>query len=491
MKTALLASLAMLALLASAQAQSPKTPADWVQQLGADNLKDRDAASAALLSLGAEARDAVRDALDSKDPEVKSRAQDLWKNLRWFVVPGADRDIKLLVAEADKGNISQETWQAFVHKHGAESIRFVEEIEKLDREESALIPANSSELHQNNYYPGLQAVLDAAQPVEVARVISETDSPKDRANLMSLLDKITPANAQLKTALNWVQIQTALWNYQEAYDFGRDYSLRNPGYEMAQQCAIAVDRGAMFDKVNATAKKDIAGETDPDQLCAKLSFYTGLFVNLEKKPAIDPLYNLLPKDATAKASDASLRRLVETLLSAGMPQRAAAALHNVQSAEGLYMRSAADVQLQNEPLADADWSDAMTQLDDLDDSKKKETFYSLGELMRDWHDERAVVMWQKILAIDPDNTVYDANSCFRMGEFLEARRDYANAAEFYSKGLDIASKINNGVMVATGPDGRSVGSGQQAVLDKIRELKTRAAREKSLFNTPTSAGGGQ
>lgn len=510
MKRALIACAAMAVLLAGAFAQGPKTPADWVTQLGADRLQDRDAASAALLSLGVKARDAVHDALDSKDPEIKSRANDLWKTLRWLVVPDAAEDTKKLVDEAEKGSIDEAHWQAFVQKHGGESIRLVAEFRAKVLSEGNAAPQidgggndqviempvptarQQDDIRRNNIYmPGLRAVLDNAPPIEVGRAIAETDPSNGRASLEALLDELPPVNTPEKTAYQWMQVEIALWNYEKAYAFGRDFALHATSHQVVRLCAVAADRGGMTDKIPETAKKEIAAETDPNQLCVKLSFYTGLFTDLDKKAFIDPLFETAREGLTTKASDASLRRLVETLLSAQMPLRAVKALHNVQSAEALYMRSAADLQMQNEPVAGADWVDAMNALDALDDARKKQSFYELGDLMHEWHDDRAVVLWQKILALKPADTVYDANACFRMGEFLETQRQWGNAAAFYERGMTIASKITNGIMIATTSNGNTTGSGKQTVLDKIRELKSRAAGEKSIFdnNTPAPDGG--
>ncbi len=135
--------------------------------------------------------------------------------------------------------------------------------------------------------------------------------------------------------------------------------------------------------------------------------------------------------------------------------------------------------------------DTLNALDAIDDAKKKESFYNLGELMLEWHDERSVVMWQKILATKPADTVYDANACFRMGEYLEQEGQFANAADFYEKGLAISSKVTNSVMIATTSDGKPAGAGQDAVLSKIRELKSRAAGQKSLFDPPAASGSPQ
>ena len=482
---------ALLAFAPGAYAQGPKTPSDWVAQLGADNLKDRDAASAALTSLGTQARDAVRDGLTSKDAEVQSRSKELWKTLRWMVVPDSGDDTKKLVAEAEAGSVSDTHWQDFVQRHGAESLRLVAEFrEDATRQGANAGEAQTADLPAAIYKGGLRAVLENVSSIDIARFIAQTNHSTGRDKLDALLADLQPAEAQEKTAVAWMELQIALWNYRAAWSFGREYALRNASHPVVKLCAIAVDRGGMFNKIQQSAQLELAAGTDPNQLCARQSFYTGVFVDLEKKEALGPLLDTVRAGATAGADDASLRRLVETLMSAGLPERAVKALHNVRSPEALYMRSAADIQMQNEPAAGADWGDTLNALDDMDDSKKKETFYSLGEMMLQWHDDRSVVMWQKILATKPADTVYDANACFRMGEYLEAEGQFANAADFYQRGLTISSKLTSSVMIATTSDGKSAGAGPQAVLDKIRDLKSRAAGQKSLFDTP-SAGSNQ
>src|SRR2546430_17498870 len=96
-----------------------KSPAEWVAQLGADHLAEREAASEHLRALGSLAREAVRGALDSPDPEVKFRARELWKTLRWQVVPGADAEVTALAETFQRGQVDESRWKEFVKKHGA------------------------------------------------------------------------------------------------------------------------------------------------------------------------------------------------------------------------------------------------------------------------------------------------------------------------------------------------------------------------------------
>ncbi len=453
-------------LLVQAAAEDSRTPAEWVKQLGAQNLADRDAASAALLALGAKARGEVRHALDSTDPEVLARAKELWKTLRWLVVPDADDDTRKLVAEADTGGIEAAHWRDFVQAHGAESIRLVAEFQ-------------ASGSPGKIYQPGLLAALDNAPAIYVARSMAQTDPADGRAALEALLDELQPAEIPEKTAANWMQIQIALWNYDKAYNFGRDFSFHAGGSAVVKQSAIAADRGGMFGKIHEAAEKDIKDEADPNRLCAKLSFYTGLFSELEKQPLIDPLFDLAQGTSTGRADDASLRRLVESLLNANMTARAVKVLHNVQSPLALYMRSVADLQIQDEPVSGTDWREALMALDAVDDDKKKEAIYNIAELMNDWHDNRSEVLWQKILTMPPQTTVYDANSCFRLGEIMEQRGQYSQAADIYEKGLQISGGLG-GFLVATGPKG-TASSGDKIIREKIKNLRALATGQNTFF----------
>ena len=469
---AIICAAAMAVLLArTAPAQDSKTPAEWTAQLGAERLPDREAASAALLKLGAKARDDVRHALDSTDPEVKSRARELWKTLRWLVVPDADEDIAKLVAESDKGSIDAAHWKDFVQNHGGETLLLVAEFR------AGGTPAAISR-------QGLLAVLENAPPMEVARVIAQTDRSDGRSALDPLLDELSPGDVSDKIASNWMQIQIALWNYEKAFDFGRDFSFRTSSPDVVKQCTVAVDRGKLLDKIQEAARKDIASETDRAQLCAKLSFYTGLFTVLGKKELVEPLLDLVQNTSLADVDDASLRRLVESLLNARLPARAVKVLHNVQSPQALYMRSAADMQIQDEPVSGTDFREALLTVDAVADDKKKEELFNLAELMNDWHDSRAEMLWQRILSLQPATTVYDANTCFRLGEVMEARHHYSEAADIYEKGLQIASGVG-GILLATGPQGSA--SGDRVIREKIRNLRLLAAGQKSLFqNSPPS-----
>jgi hypothetical protein len=70
-------SVAFWALLAAVSWADRTDPGSLVEQLGASRYAQREAAASALKKLGADALPALRQALDSKDPEIRNRAQSL------------------------------------------------------------------------------------------------------------------------------------------------------------------------------------------------------------------------------------------------------------------------------------------------------------------------------------------------------------------------------------------------------------------------------
>jgi tetratricopeptide (TPR) repeat protein len=507
MKQTLRVSLAIAGLLlARVAAGETHTPAEWVAMLGADHLSDREAAVAALRALGSEARGDVRGALNSPDPEVQARARELWKDMRWLVVPGADDDVRKLVKASESAPVNVQQWKEFVQKHGAATLRLVAEFHARNAAANdgngsgqpaqfggGRIVINGMAVQNNvifarramaqNAQPvfnpgsgdaaGVVEVLEEAPVLDVARVIATTQSAKSRAALEALLDEVPASVASPKAALNRVQIETALWNYQQAFDYGREAWLHFASDDLVKACGVAADRGKLLAHAWVTGRRDVTGDTDPKTVCPKLTFYAALFSGAGHKREAESLCELAGQIDLTKAGDAPLQRLVSTLIEAKMQERAVKVLHLASTPEELYMRSAADLQIHNLPASDADWHDALTAINETEDARKKQTCFELGELMRAWHDPRAEAMWRMILQLPPTNTVFDANACLRLASIFEDRGEYAQAADLYEKGMTLATGLG-GIMAASGP-GTDGASGEDVVREKIKKLRAEAA----------------
>ena len=97
--------------------------------------------------------------------------------------------------------------------------------------------------------------------------------------------------------------------------------------------------------------------------------------------------------------------------------------------------------------------------------------------MKDLDDGRAGRIWEDLVGSEPRDSVYVANACFRLAEIAEARNEYAQAADWFEKGLAASKKLNGGILVATGDD--SVASDPTGYLEEeIKRLRALAAFPK-------------
>ena len=229
-----------------------KTPAEWVEQLGAGHLAERDEASAALLAMGGDAREAVQGALDSKDAEVQARAKELWETLRWDVIPGAEQDTAVIVALVEKkraakqGDVSTEdeaAWQKFVKAHGAKSLLLI------------------AEFHNAGYTPkfykaGMTQLLKTVPPGRIAGVILHEGTGPQRDALEAPLGEFKPGDIDSKAWPGIVGVRNELGEYDRAFEYGHTAGILigfDGGKAFSAACARAVERGGMFDKVKSAA----------------------------------------------------------------------------------------------------------------------------------------------------------------------------------------------------------------------------------------------
>src|SRR5438132_5581371 len=148
------------------------------------------------------------------------------------------------------------------------------------------------------------------------------------------------------------------------------------------------------------------------------------------------------------------------------------------------MRSTAHLRLRDQPAAEADWHDAETALSALGGEKKEEACYQLADLMGEWGDQRAEAMWQQILKTDPQDSVYDANACFRLATIAENRKQYAHAADLYEQGLAVVARHNAAILVSSKSSGIHTGVSREEIEQKIKKLRAMADRSPQTDPAP-------
>ncbi|HWB59640.1 MAG TPA: hypothetical protein VG733_09110 [Chthoniobacteraceae bacterium] len=472
-----------------AAAPAEKTPAQWIAQLAADHLADRDAAGAALLALGAQARGPVHAALDSSDPEIRSRAQELWKTLRWYVIPGAEKDTaplipaKINTREEEKARLSKllmfgndpdldasednkQQWLDFVKAHGAQTLLLLAEFHKADCE-------------LKSYRTGLQALLWQTKPEDLVKLIKE--HPAETEDLLAPLDDHNAKVSSFNDADTVVRVLTAFGRFEKAFRYGRIASQRMGWADLSPACAVAVDRGGLFDKMEADAHKEIASDTDPANLCCALDFYASIMLDLNKKDRIPHLFDapFAVDPATENYNDMQLLAL--TLMKAGCTERVALLLANAKEPMALCMRSVARLRMKQDAQADDDWRDAQAAADSEKDAwSRKSDYAQFADFMNNAGDPRTGAVWEKVLTLPPGHSVCDTNALSWLCWDAENKKNYAQAVAYYKKAIENAAR-DGGYTMVQDSDGRyeQINSREDYMQGELKRLEALAAKSPS------------
>ena len=95
--------------------------------------------------------------------------------------------------------------------------------------------------------------------------------------------------------------------------------------------------------------------------------------------------------------------------------------------------------------------------------------------MGDWHDSRAESIWQKILETDPQDSIYDANACFRLSTIYEARKENQKAADFLERGMAMSKKTGGAFLMVRSPGDKR--PAEEIIREKIEQLRGRAPKK--------------
>jgi tetratricopeptide (TPR) repeat protein len=428
--------------------------AKWARMLGAEDSRDREEASARLLAMGLAARSEVRRALDSPDPEVKWRARELWKTLRWMVVPNAEKETMALVEAARAGKDDEQLWRDFSKQHGAATLALVMEFRRARQ------PAKV-------YDRGARAVIEECKPIEIARAISEANAEM-RSALLDTLREGAAKNPTSKIAASVVSVDVALWNYRAAFDYGRESWLKWRNDDLLAQCATAVDRGKFADEMWCSAT--CLDDRDPATLFQNAAFYVGLARRLNSPEPLRPLIvEQLRGAGISKKDTSAVQTIVRDLLEMKLVNEAGAVLATAADARCLYLRSVVHDRKGEKSAAEEDWNAALKAIDATPDKDREAELYSLGELMQERRDPRAESIWLKILDTDPEDSIYDANACFRLGNLYDTRKENHRAADFFERGLEITKKTKGAILISQKPGEKRPGEEViREIIDRLR-----------------------
>ncbi|MCK5844618.1 MAG: tetratricopeptide repeat protein [Victivallales bacterium] len=412
--------------------QSPTIPskkeiAKLAEKLGAAKFAEREAATKRLAELGYYARNAVRDVLKSKDPEVRKRAERIWGTIRWAVFPGAGPDIGKFVSKLDSGslNASDDDWRKHVTKY---SVAILPLLLDMNANAKTALYARS----------GLTTLVATTSPAKIADAISAS---KQREKLERMLDDLKIKGLPSTTIENLLAVLGKLGKKFEIVD--KTASLWRLGRKIPS--FEATDR-LLNDEKTAEAIYDkavLAFNGAPPSLDKdwKLCFYLSEAVKRKRSKLMERFFKELDYHPTRKRLNLFI---AENLLRLSLPALALEQLSGNWSSTATYLRLAAA-----HKMGDDDKAGKLKKLllDEIEGDNAKT--YAVANLAAKFEDPLSSKLYAKILK-SPKHDIYVMNAMLRLAAAAEKSGDYAKAVSLYKKALPHAhvsgpiSKLRNG-----------------------------------------------
>ena len=429
-------------------------PARWVEELGASEPARRDEAEKKLRESGAAARAAIRRAVFSDDPEIRLRAERLWEELRWQVVPDMPEDELAGLQKSFGEPETRQRWQTSIARHGAALFPLIVEI------------ANSAG-GQDAARRALEMLLEAVPSREVGRVIA--DGPAEGRNIDAVIDLFrTASEGDLGRAawLRAVEVELLLWRYAEAFETARRGWMRHRDDGMVEAAATAVRRGELGDL--PWAPVEAKGE---EEARARLLFMVRL---AQRLAAADKLKEKLSLESPDTWAASDVYDLCETLNALGLASETVRILSRAESPRLLYLRSRARGAAGDREASASDRTEALRRLREMDGPTAEEALFEAGEIMDRAGDSSAEELWRRMLEIAPHDSIYDANAMLRLARRREARGAWAEAADLFEKALQISIKTG-GALVLSATPGVDAAGGLDWLRRHVRDLRRRDA----------------
>ena len=381
-----------------------------IKQLGAADFADREHATKELLRLGYYARDEVKKAIDQKDPEVRMRLKNIWKKIQWILFPGAGEDVSKLLAKLKPNKEKSKQWDEITKKYGPGIMVLFIQLENMPG-------------YSRHAQSGLVSLLNTSEPEKIADFIEK--SP-DKEKIVKMLGSLSKNKLKLAESQNLQVVLSRIGLKEEsvmtAASAWRIGSSAKIAENILGYCKDPDFTAIIFTK----AREQLDGAETSLSNDWKICFFAKVAKDINRKDLIKTLLTDLDYNIT---NNTAIIYLAEILLSMSLPQETIEVLSGTHSPRSIYLRA----------IAYHNTGDKKTslQLMDLLSSKltSESICFSVAEEMNKFKDTRAVNLWQKILEMDPNDSVYDSNARFRLGSFYESRGVYGKAADLFEKGL--------------------------------------------------------
>lgn len=473
-------------------AAKEQDPEKLVTKLGGSSYKEREQAMKSLSALGYQARTAVRAALNSPDPEIQGRAKELWKTIRWLVSSNVTAEsIQPLLCYTNKTsevdyryyqhramidpfssrsayfpiaaeNIDTENWKSFIEKNKGLTLVLMADLSK-DPD------------YQSTYRGAMRLCVDTLGPDIIIETINSSD-PKTRAEYTAMFSELTiPYSANSNTYANTIAIYDKLGLHEKAFDSGKLWYQTWCQENILDQCASAVKNGKLEAKVWKEASTELSPSPGNQHTsCARLAFYAGLARRLENPRA----FSALKKPANINYYDRRFAQsLFQSMLDMKLYDDTITLAANSSDPVVLYFRSLCFKAMGKGKEADTEWQKACDSVSSIPNKEASTaSAYSFADFLENRNDKEAEKLWQKVLDSSASNSVYHANSCFRLARYAEQKEDLAAAVELYERGLS-SSKQSSGVVSASiGIDNKVLT--EDELRQRIAILKEKQAKKK-------------
>jgi len=445
-------------------AAKEQDPENLVNKLGGSSYKEREQAMKSLSALGYKARNAVQAALRSPDPEIQSRATELWKSLRWLVSSNITTEaLQPLLCYSNKistvdycyyqrravidpfeyssayyptatDNIDSESWKSFIGKNQGNTLLL-------------LVELNKDPSYQSTFRGAMRLCIDTLGPDIIARDIEAADEKIRKEFVTMFTELVIPYSANSNTYANAVAIYNKLGMYEKAFESGQAWYQLWPQEGILDQCAYAAKKGKMEEKVwKKAAAQQFPANDSRYTSCAWLAFHAGLARKLET-PAV---FSSLKKPPNISFHD---RRFVQSLFQSMLDMKLYDDLKSISANSSdpvvLYFKSMCYKAQGKEKEAENEWQNACRTVETIPNKEAAmASCYAFADFLENRNDKEAEKLWQKVLETSTSNSVYHANTCFRLARHAERKEDLAAAADLYERGLS-SSRVSGGVIAAS------------------------------------------
>ena len=381
-----------------------------ITQLGDAKFATREDATIKLISLGYYARTEVQRSLNSKDPEVRMRLKRIWKEINWNSFPGAQKDVKELLAKMQPIGSDYPEWEMIAKKYGAKLLLMILELNEKDDYRKQALNVLKARLKTKNSNSIATYIQTSPKKDQITAMITSFRFDKiDKSESEKLLNIFYILNMKQDV----LQIASSIWRESKAtnippeiMDYFKDNEFTNQAFETLHH---------RLDKSETSSLNDW-----------QIGFFAKIAKEIKRTDLIKDLLNEMDYNITDKTA---IIYLSEILISIKLYNEALNILSELHTPKGIYLRAVA--------YNNAGEKQKAAQLIKLLDSKltSEKNCFAVADEMDKFKDVRAVTILHKILKMKPDNSVYDANARFRLAEFYSSKGKYAKAADMMEQGM--------------------------------------------------------